>query len=31
MGGDGRYYNTEAIKIILKLAYANDISEVHIG
>ena len=31
MGGDGRYYNKEAIYILLKIACANNISEVHIA
>lgn len=31
LGGDGRYFNIQAIFTILRVAYANDISEVHIG
>ncbi len=31
LGGDGRYYNTTAIQIILKMAAANGISKVLVG
>jgi len=31
LGGDGRYLNTKAIFTIIRVAYANDITEVHIG
>lgn len=31
LGGDGRYYNTQAIQIILKMAAANGIKKVMVG
>ncbi|PCJ87405.1 MAG: alpha-D-glucose phosphate-specific phosphoglucomutase [Thiotrichaceae bacterium] len=31
LGGDGRYYNTHAIQIILKIAAANGVSRVIVG
>ena len=31
LGGDGRYYNTQAIQIILKMAAANGIKKVIVG
>jgi phosphoglucomutase len=31
LGGDGRYYNTQAIQIILKIAAANGIDKVMVG
>ena len=31
LGGDGRYYNREAIQIILKIAAANDFGKVLVG
>ncbi|VEP17095.1 Phosphoglucomutase [Hyella patelloides LEGE 07179] len=31
LGGDGRYYNRQAIQIILKMAAANDIGKVLVG
>ncbi len=31
LGGDGRYYNREAIQIILKIAAANGVSRVKVG
>lgn len=31
IGGDGRFYNSEAIPIITKIAVANGVSEIYIG
>jgi phosphoglucomutase len=31
LGGDGRYYNREAIQIILKMAAANGVAQVRVG
>lgn len=31
LGGDGRYWNTDAIRIILRLAAANGVSSVKVG
>ena len=31
VGGDGRYYNAEAIQIILKMAIANNAKEIIVG
>jgi len=31
LGGDGRYFNTQAIQIILKLAAANGVKQVMVG
>lgn len=31
LGGDGRYFNTQAIQIILKMAIANKVQEVIVG
>ena len=31
LGGDGRYYNTQAIQIILKMAAANGVRRVMVG
>jgi len=31
LGGDGRYYNREAIQIILKMAAANGVTQVKVG
>lgn len=31
LGGDGRYYNREAIQIIIRMAAANDLGELLIG
>jgi len=31
LGGDGRYYNTQAIQIILKMAAANGVKQVMVG
>lgn len=31
IGGDGRYFSTEAIKIILGIACANGVDEIHIA
>lgn len=31
LGGDGRYYNTQAIQIILKIAAANGVKHVMVG
>ena len=31
LGGDGRYYNREAIQIIVKIAAANGISKILLG
>jgi len=31
VGGDGRYYNTQAIQVILKIAAANGVKQVMVG
>ena len=31
LGGDGRYYNTHAIQVILKMAAANGVKHVMVG
>ncbi len=31
VGGDGRYYNREAIQVILKMAAANDVGRILVG
>ena len=31
LGGDGRYYNRQAIQIILKMAAANGVAKVIVG
>jgi phosphoglucomutase len=31
LGGDGRYYNTQAVQIILKIAAANGVDKVMVG
>jgi len=31
LGGDGRYYNRDAIRIILEILVANDVREIWVG
>ena len=31
VGGDGRFYNKEAIQTIIKICIANNVDEIHIG